>query len=537
MGAFGWIDWTILIIYFFAMAALGPLFARRTRTTEGYFLGRRAFPGWLIGISMFATSISSVTVVAMPADAYKTAYLRWLPGLMLPVGVYLATVVFLPYFRKCNTTSAFEYLEKRFGPMTRMYAASVFIFGQLIRLSLILYLVAILVREMTGLDPLLCIVIGGLVTSFYTITGGIEAVVWTDFIQSFLLWGGGFAILIVVILGVDGGIPAIVSMAWNEGKFVLGDPDPVSKQPVQAPWFSLLGKSIIMMFIVGLNDWLTEYSSNQNVIQKYVASKSPRDAMKSVWICVLCSVPTWTFFMFLGTCLYAFYASHPDPVATAMLNGERKPEGILPHFVIHNMPTGFTGLVVAGVLAAAMSSLSSSINAISAVGIVDIYRRLVAPGRSDTHYVAAAKTISIAASVLMLFGAAGLLLANDQTLLDTNRNLAGLFAGGLLGLYCLGFLTQRGDGRAAMMGIACTLVWTAYMTAGKLGWTVGMYQSLGFTESTSKVLALPVDAYYAGLFGNILMFAIGFAVAKLVRRAPRDLTNLTVWTQDETPMQ
>jgi len=539
MAGFTVIDWVVLIVYFLAMMSMGPIFARRGRSTEGYFLGNRSFSGWLIGLSMFATSISSITFVAYPADAYKTAYLRFLPCLMLPLGVFLAALIFLPFFRRAQIVSAFEYLEGRFGPGTRLYAASAFIIAQLIRLSLILYLVSLLVYEMTHLNPYTCVLIGGVATSFYTVLGGIEAVIWTDFIQSFLLWAGGFVCLGVVIYNLDGGIAQIFSVAAADGKFMLGDLNTATGQLERAPWgFSLSQKTVVMLLLVGLANWLTEYSSNQNVIQKYCATKSEKEARKAIWICCLCSVPTWAFFMFLGTSLYVFFKVHPDPDAAAMLSGAMKAEQILPYFVVRYLPVGLSGLVIAGVLAAAMSSLSSSINAISAVSVVDIYKRHLAKGRSDNHYVMVAKLISLASSVVMIAGALMLMIADSKTLQDTATKLAAVAAGGLLGLYCLGFLTKRGDGFAVFSGIVCTVLFTAWIAAIELKLlTRELLLDLNFSEGLAGWISRPMDTYYAGIAGNLLMFVIGYLVASFMVCKPRDLTNLTVWTRDNTPYE
>ncbi|HNR34076.1 MAG TPA: sodium/solute symporter [Candidatus Hydrogenedentes bacterium] len=540
MTGFTVLDWVILVVYFLAMASMGPIFARRGRTTEGYFLGNRSFPGWLIGLSMFATSISSITFMAYPADAYKTAYLRFLPCLMLPLGVFLASLIFLPFYRKAHVVSAFEYLEGRFGPGVRLYAALMFVFGQLIRLSLILYLVSLLVRQMTGLDPYVCILIGGVITSFYTIMGGIEAVIWTDFFQSFLLWGGGFACLFLAVYHIDGGLATVIKTAFEDGKFMLGDLNSATGSLERAAWgFSLTEKTVLMMLLVGLTGWLTEYSSNQNVIQKYCASKNPREATKAIWICCLCSVPTWAFFMFLGTTLYVFFKFHPTPEATAMLTGAQKADQILPYFVVKYLPPGVSGLVIAGVLAAAMSSLSSSINAVSAVSIVDIYKRHVARNASERNYVIAAKAVSMGASVFMVGGAAALMMANSKTLQDTATKLGALTAGGLLGLYLLGFLTKRGDGRAVAAGIVCTLIFSAWISLLELGWVTKdvMQTAWGLPAGLAQWLSKPIDTYYAGMVGNLLMFVVAFALAGLWWSKPRDLTNLTVWTTDDTPLK
>ncbi len=507
----------VLVIYFAAMAAMGPYFARKNKTTENYFLGGRSFPGWLIGLSMFATSISSITFVAYPADAYKTAYLRFLPCLMLPLGIFLASKIFLPFYRRAHITSAFEYLEVRFGSGTRAYAATAFVIGQVTRLGMILYLVSMLVQEMTGLNAYYSILLGGVITSFYTITGGIEAVIWTDFFQSFLLWFGGFAILVIIIMNIDGGLGTIISVATADGKFMLGDLDTATGELVRAPrGFSLVDKTVLMMLLVGLTNWLTEYSSNQNVIQKYVATKDPKNATQAIWICCLCSVPTWAFFMFLGTALYVYFKLNPDPSALAMLDGTARADSIVPYFVIQKMPVGLSGLVIAGVLAAAMSSLSSSINAISAVTIVDIYKRHVAKDKSEQHYMRAARVVSLVASVLMLGFAIVLLSATDKTLQDTATKLAAILGGGLLGLYFLGFLTRRGDGRAVVVAIVCTLAFSLWLALVEMKVIEGV---------------VPFETYYGGLVANLIMFVVAYLLGCALFPTRRDLTNLTVWTQ------
>lgn len=512
-------DIVVLIIYLVAMAGMGPYFARKNKTAENYFVGRRAFPGWLIGLSMFATSISSITFVAYPGDAYKTAYIRFLPCLMLPVGIYIASKVFLPFYRRAQITSAFEYLEARFGAGTRAYAATTFIIGQITRLGMILYLVSMLIQEMTGLNAQYSILVGGAITSFYTVTGGFEAVLWTDFFQSFLLWFGGFAILAIVILNIDGGLGTIISVAAQDGKFMLGDLNVATGELVRAPLgFSLTEKTVLMMLLVGLTNWLTEYSSNQNVIQKFVATKDLRQAKQAIWICCFCSVPTWAFFMFLGTSLYVYFKLNPDPAAAAMLDGTARADSIVPYFVVQKMPAGISGLVIAGVLAAAMSSLSSSINAVSAVSIVDIYKRHIAKNKSEKHYMRAAHTVAFIASILMLVFAFMLLKATDKTLQDTASKLAAILAGGLLGLYFLGFTTKRGDGRAVALGILCTLSFSLWLALVEL-----------------KVLpaTVPFETYYGGIIGNLIMFAVGYLTGTFFFKNRRDLTNLTIWTQTD----
>jgi len=527
MGEIRVLDAVVLVLYFGAMASMGPLFARRGRTTEGYFLGDRSFPGWLIGFSMFATSISSITFLAYPADAFKTSWLRMLPNFTLPIGVLIASRFFLPFFRRGKVTSAYEYLEGRFGPNVRLYAACAFVVAQVIRISMILYLVSELVQELTGLPPMVSVVVGGVVTSFYTITGGIRAVLWTDFIQAIVLWVGGVLCILVIAVHLGGpfeGLAVIVREAIADGKFQFAEymKDTGTLRPV-AWGVSLTEKTVLLLLLMGLGDWLAEYSSNQNVIQRYCAARSAKQARIAMWICCWFSVPTWALFMFLGTSLYVFYKAMPVPAATAMLTGAEKAEGILPYFVLHQLPPGVSGLVIAAVLAAAMSSISSSINGVSAVGVVDIYRRRFVKNRDDKHYVRVAKGIGITEAALMIVGATILVTVESKTLQDTARILTALTSGGLLGLYLLGFMTTTANGKAVGLGIACTLLFTAWVALTGLGWL-------------PEALHSPVESYYAGFLGHLILFVVGFVLGKVLFKAKADLHNLTVWTQDSAPL-
>jgi SSS family solute:Na+ symporter len=521
-------DIVVLVVYFGAMTGMGWYFARRTRSTEQYFVAGRNYPGWLIGISLFGAAISSITFVAYPADAFKTAYLRYLLCLTLPIGVFIASRLFLPFFRRGRITSVFEYLEGRYGPMTRMYGATVFIIAQCIRISLIQYLVSLLVYRMTGWDIRVCILLGGTVTAYYTIAGGMEAVIWTDFVQSMLLTAGGLFILGLILWKLPGHLGQLISVANADGKFMLGDLNPADGKLHPAGWtFSLSQKTIPMLLLIGLLQWLAEYSTNQEVIQKYCASKSANDARRAMWICCWTCLPTWGYFMFIGTGLYVFYQVFPDLQAGEMLSGARKAEEILPYFVTTQLPRGLAGLVVAAVLAAAMSSMSSAMNSISAVAITDIYRRHLVKDATDRHYMRAARLVTFISAVIMIGGAYLLSQSETKTLQHLAVEMASIIMGGLLGLYMLGFFTTRGDGRAAVAGIAFAVCFSAIISLANLEW---------LPQTWNDAINTRFDSYYTGLIGNVGLFTIGFAVASLIPAKSRDLTNLTVWTQDPTPL-
>ncbi|MCG8394968.1 MAG: sodium:solute symporter [Pseudomonadales bacterium] len=492
-------DWIVLAGYLCVVLGIGIYFSRRNTSTEEYFVGGRRFRGWVIGLSLVGTSISSITFLAYPADAFKTDWLRYLPNLALIPAILVAAFVFLPFFRRGNMTSAYEFLEMRYGPSIRVYGAIAFLVAQVVRLAMILWLLSLLIQEVTGLSPTTAILLGGLFVGFYTVIGGIDAVIWTDVLQTIVLLLGGILCLWVILDALPGGMEQILGQAGQAGKFALAPWE--NGAPGETSWsLSLSEKTATMMLLIGLTNWLTEYSSNQNTVQRYCASQSTQEARRGLWVYLFTALPIWAFYMFLGTALWVFFQAYPDAQAGAILSGEARAETLMPHFITGYLPAGVAGLVIAAALAAAMSSLDSSINSVTTVSVVDLYRRHFRPGHDDRHYLRVAWGIAVAVTGLMIIGALWLHNADTKTLQDTSTILVSLLGGGMLGLYLLGFFSKRGDARAAWCGIACTLVFT--------GWTVLTNKGL-----LPEALSAPFDLYYTGLIGNVLMFAVGYLAA------------------------
>ncbi len=511
------LDIAALAAYLLLITGIGFYFSRKNTNTEEYFVGGRSFSGWVIGLSLVGTSISSITFLAYPGDAFKTSWIRFVPNLMLPIAILFAAYFFLPFFRRGKITSAYEYLEDRFGPSIRVYGAVAFIIAQIVRVSMILFLLSLVIQELTGLSATTCILIGGIVVAVYTIVGGIDAVIWTDVMQTIVLVLGGILCLWVIVDALPGGLGQIfeVSDQFNKLSFSVLENGNLNAMGWEIRFDE---KTITMMLFMGLIAWLTEYSSNQNTVQRYCASKSTREARKAMFIAVISSLPIWAFYMFLGTALFVFFQQFPATAPQEMLDGTRAAEQILPYFISNHLPAGVAGLVIASALAAAMSSLDSSINAISTVSVVDIYRRHIKPNEDDRHYLKAAWIIAAISALLMIGGAIYLANAETKTLQDTATVLTSILGGGLLGLYLIGFFTQQGDARAAWVGLVSTMIFT--------GWTILSKKGL-LPESIS----VPFDLYYTGFVGNVIMFIMTYFVARFALKNQKDLSGVTVWTK------
>lgn len=487
--------------YLMLIAGIGVYYAKRNQSTEAYFVGNRSFPGWALGLSLVGTSISSISFLAYPGDAYKTAWLRFIPNLMLPIAIAFAAVYFLPHFRQGKHTTAYQYLEGRFGPSVRSYAAIAFIVGQVVRVSIILYLVSLVVHELTGFSPELCILIAGSFVAAYTIVGGIEAVIWTDVLQTVVLVLGGILCLVTLIYAIPGGLTEIVNTAVAANKLSFSELQGGTLTPI-AWGISLSEKTGTMMLLLGLTLWLTEYSGNQNTIQRFCAAKSMKEAKKAMFICAASSLPIWAFFMFLGTALYVFFQLNPTIESQEMLNGARKAEEILPYFVTHYLPKGLVGIVLAAMLAAAMSSLDSSLNAISTVSVKDIYQRHINTHANDKHYLWFAKAIATITAAIMMIGAYLLYKADTKTLQDTATILVSLLSSGILGIYLLGFFSKRGNAGAIWVGISSTLMFTGWTLLSKYG-------------TIPSQLSVPFDLYYTALLSNLVMLVTSYSATYL----------------------
>jgi len=519
----GWIDIAVLVIYFGVTMGMGFYFARKNTNTEEYFLGGRSFPGWALGLSLLGTSISSVTFIAFPADTFKTTWIRFLPHIVFPITALIAAWFILPFFRRGTISSAYEYLGKRFGASVSCYAASTFLVIQLVRISTIVYLVSLLLQSITGLNIFWCILLTGGITALYTTTGGFDAVIWTDVLQTITLVFGSILILGIIVHALPGGFGQILSDGTEFHKFSFEQwTEEGGLQPL-ARGFSFSQKTLSMMLLVGFVGFLTG-QFDQTSIQRWCSAKSAKEARKSIYFLAVSSLPVWGSFMLVGTAIWVYFHHFPDIAATEMLNGTSKAEGIIPYFVINYLPPGITGIVIAAALAAAMSSLSSSINAIGMVWVHDIYQKFLVKDRDDRHYLRVGFTASAAVSIFMMLGAWWLYKAPTKTLMDFGMILGSLTISGLAGIFLVGMLTRLGDARAIWAGIACNMFFAGYAL-------------LSDRALLPESLCVPFDLYYTAIVGNAITILVTVLAAKFVWRSRRtDFANLTVWDQDKKPL-
>jgi SSS family solute:Na+ symporter len=503
MNTLRWLDMVVIIVYMVAMVLIGLWFSRRQTSTEAYFVAKRSIPHWAMGISIYAALISSITFIAYPGSAYAGNWNELVPGFMVVGVLILVGLVIIPFFREVVGMSAYEYFGKRFGYKVRAYSALAFTAGHFSKMGFVLYTLSLTISAMTGWNLMAVMVITGAVTVFYTIIGGLEAVIWTDVIQGFIKCIGIFVCLGFLFYLIPGGPSAAFKLAWENNKFSLGSFD-----------FDLTkNSSVWVMSLYGFFWYLQKYTADQTLVQRYLVAKTDREALKGVALGALLCVPAWMLFMLIGTLLWAYYQLSGEVLPP----GINKPDKIFPYFLSTRIPPGLAGLFMSSLLAAAMSMLSSDLNCLSVVGVEDYYRK-ARPDASDKRRLMVGKLIiGICGSVAVGIGL--IIAVYSDRVLSFYYMVTSIVAAGLAGLFLLAFLSPRANRQGAYIGIGACLLFTTWatLTSGKEPvWNLGDYN---FT--LHKVMI--------GVIAHVVLLVVGLVASYFFPAPPIQDRAMTLW--------
>ncbi|WFC42483.1 sodium:solute symporter [Pseudoxanthomonas sp. SE1] len=490
-----WLDWLVIVVYLAAMVGIGMYFylQEKRASTADFFVGGRSIPFWAAGVSLYATNTSSISFIAIPAKAFETNWQYLTNNLIAVLGLMFVAVWIVPLLRRLDLMSVFSYLEKRFHPAIRMLASALCIAMQIgSRMSVILFLPALAIATITGVDVVWSILIMGVFTILYTTLGGMKAVIWTDFVQVFVMFGGAIFAIGFIIYHLNGGVPELVQVAMAEDKTRLFD-------------FSFdLTKATVWGFIfLVLFDVVLTFPKDQVLMQRVLSTKSDKEAGRSIWTFAAIMVPGGFFFYAIGTALYVYYQSHPE-----RMNPLLPLDATFPLFIAAELPMGVTGLIIAGIFAAAMSTLSSIINSVSTLASVDFYEKL-ARNPTPKKSVLFAEIMGVLVGLLGI-GIALLLSRYDiHSLFDVSIELAGLLGGGFAGAYTLGMFTRRANAQGVAIGIAGAIVLTLLI------WSMDLVHPY----------------FYLGI-SILLCIVIGYAASWLFPPPAQSLSGLTIHRQD-----
>lgn len=485
-----WLDHVVVALYLVGMVYMGFFFSRREKSSKDYFRGGNRIPWWASGMSLFATGASAISLMSMPGKSYATNWTYFVISicavLVLPISLFFLA----PLVRRLKISTANEYLERRFGLLARMFGSVIWILTQVAgRMASVMLLPAIALSAITGVSVVTCILIMGIVTTIYTFFGGLEAVVWTDTVQGFVMLGSIAGCLILVLWKLDIGLGQIWSTALAEGKLHMFDFSWDLTYPTTIIFF--LGSAVGTLGAIG----------DQNFVQRVQCTPDLRQTKLAVATQLAVAVPINVLLFGLGTALYLFYQNHPGDLDPTM-----KTDGVYPFFVAQNLPAGLSGLVVAALLAATMSTISSSICSVSDLGVADFYRRF--SKRATDHSCLVLGRILTALVGMAGMGSAIFLAQSKMTSVwDLATLVIALIGSGTLGLFWLGLLTTRANEAGAVVGVLASMGVIIYLR-----------------------MTSPITFWLYGPIGTLVAFVVGYLASLILPGKPRPLGGLTVYT-------
>ncbi|MBO5915886.1 MAG: sodium:solute symporter [Bacteroidales bacterium] len=503
-----WVDIIIVLLTLVFTLGVGIYASRKNKDSETYFSGSNKIPSWAIGLSIFATLISSVTFLSYPSAAYKGNWILLVQGLMVPVVLIFLIWAIVPLFRKMIRLSTYEYFERRFGLAARVYSSLAFILTHFSKMGTVLYLIALAVYSMTGIDALWIIVVLGILIVAVTYVGGMEGVIWMDVIQGLLLILGGIICVIVLLVAPEAGPGQIFHDAIAMKKIDFGPYN-----------FSFAELTFWVMVINGAFYALQKYGTDQTIVQRYLTAKSDKEAKKAAYIGVGLSVPIWAMFMLIGTLLFFFYNSG-EATLPAGLNSDQ----VFPHFIVTQLPVGIAGIVIAALVAAAISSLDSDMNCLSAIIVEDYYQRFK-PNCTDKQRLTMGRAM-VAVSGLATVGVAMLYYAwEGEGVLGVIFDLYAIFSAGIVGIFLLGLFSKRANKQGLYIGLIVCVLFTAY--------AVLTTTSIEVDGAKRLILDLgnwnfPHHRYMLGVYSHLIVLVVGY-VASLFFPAPKLDKGLTIY--------
>lgn len=494
MNNFTMIDFVVLIVYVVGIALFGAFFGRNQKSTKDYFLGGRSIPWWAVGLSVMATQASAITFIGAPGWGYEGGLDRINTYINLPLVMAFLMVTLVPFFYRTEVYTAYEYLERRFDTKTRSLTAALFLVSRGLATGVVLYAPALVLSVVTGWNVNLTIALMAVIAIAYTVLGGISAVIWTDVIQMFVLWLGAILAIFTIIGTLPDGFSGAVSLGAQEGMLESLDFQ-FDLSAEYSIWAGVIGGFFLHAAYFG---------ADQSQIQRVLTSKSIKESKMSLLISGLFIFPQMLLFLFIGILLYAYYQYVGQPDIENL-------NELFPLFVVNNLPVGITGLIIAGVFAAAMSSLDSALNSLSAVTVRDFYAKFFKKNGSEEHYLKASRWATvfwgIYATIFAFFA------GNLGPVIETVNQIGSYFYGALLGVFLLAIFVRRANGTGAFAGVI------AGMAAV---WLVITFAEISFL--------------YNNAVGAIVSVIIGYGVS-LLAPAPEKKKTQGLIFGDKEPLQ
>lgn len=457
-----------------ACCIIGVIYGKGNKTTEDYFLGSRQIPWWAIGLSVMATQCSAVSFIGIPGWGYASGLDRITYTFQFPIVVAVLMITFIPFFYNTKVVSVYEYLEKRFGAKSRLLLAAIFLLSRGFQTAVVLFAPALALAIITGTDPNTAILMMGVFTLIYTYVGGMNAVIWTDVIQMFIIWLGIALSILFPIFSVDGGFSHIIENGISNHLFDGLDYS-LGISNSYTFWGGILGSGFL---------YLTYLGTDQSQVQRVLSAKSIRETKLSLSLAGFI-VPIQTFlFLFAGICLFSAYGG----------KSFENSDYVMLTFITQTLPVGIAGLVTAGVFAAGMSSVASALNSLATVTVNDFYKKIY-PEADDKKCLKVSKYMTLFWGVFSTLFA--LCLGGLGTVLDIINILGPLFYPCMLSTFVLAVFCKKGNEKGCIAAVLSGLLIDLYMflftSVGSLWWC---------------------------FIGFVFAFAVGYIVSILTNKDP-----------------
>ena len=470
------IDIIVFLLFTGGVVAFGCSFFKKKGTSEEFTSAGRSLPGWVVGMSIFATYVSSISYLGYPGKAFSGDWNAFVFSLSIPIASYFAARYFVPFYRSQDSISAYSFLENRFGPWARIYASSCYLLTQIARTGSILYLLALPMNVLLGWNIQTIIIVTSVAIVLYSMLGGMKAVIWTEAIQGIILIGGALVCMFILLFDMPEGPAQTFSIAMEDGKFSLGS------------FGSSLSESTFWVCLIyGVFTNLQNYGIDQSYVQRYHTAKNEKEAKFSALFGGYLFIPVSAVFFMIGTGLYAFYKVHPGVLPDGV-----GADYVFPFFIVNELPVGLTGLLIASIFAAGMNTIATSVTSSSTIILTDYYQRFRKhAGNRERMLVLKLSSVGV--------GVAGILVAfafmSVQSALDAWWALASIFSGGMLGLFLLGYISRKARNFDAVLGVVCGVILVCWI-----------------------VISPFVHANLAIVFGTLLIFLVGFLSANLFNK-------------------
>lgn len=510
-------DLAVIAIYLLGMVVVGFYFSRKNNSSDHFTKASGTIPGWAIGMSIYATFLSSNTFLGVPGKAFGDNWNAFVFSLSMPLAAWVASKYFVPFYRNTGEISAYTNLEKRFGAWARTYAVVCFLLTQLARMGSIFFGIALSLQALTGYSMSMIMIVMGICIIIYTVLGGIEAVIWTEVVQGVIKTLGAVLILYLVVDGMPGGVASVMEIGKANDKFSLGSFD-----------FNFVESSFWVVLLYGFFINLNNFGMDQNYVQRYHTAPNSKEASKSLWLCVFLYVPASLLFFIIGSALFAFYSVNPEftEVLRQQVAVERLPVGasaaqiselaatlkpadygdkVMPHFMVTKIPAGLVGLIVSAILSAAMSTISSGMNASATVFSVDIYKRYFKQDINEKQTMFVLHTATVVFGLLGM--GAGIAMIGVKSILDVWWQLSGIFAAGMLGLFLLGLISRQSKNHEAIIATIVGILVIIWMTFSPL--LPAEYDYLRNTLHYNMIIVV----------GTLTIFLVGVLLTRIRKRS------------------